>query len=805
MTIFDCLEEEYVKSDLFLEVKANEIIRAMLKVYLSANLSDKDDYSVFMNILNLSIGLSHNSKLKILESVGVSKNTKISIKDSLKEYDESCEELHVSTWRKRTSCISHGATTSLKFNKKKIIESVRFIEFKNIFLDFCNFLIKEKITVAEARNKFIQVFSHADKFPNYINVKTICAVLYALRPDAFPLINDYVIEHIEELVGKFDLTPEGYIATAAKLDEIIDEVSPIGHHFAVIDRCIALFDHEEECEEEEEDRSKVEDLLAPENTNSLNSIHYGPPGTGKTFLTTAMAVRAADPETYYSIWHETNDFPNFFGACQERYNQLVENGQIVFTTFHQSFSYEDFVEGIRANTSDEKTISYDVESGVFKALCEKAKDYTVTSSKHLEGGVGKRKIWKLSLGNTQLSQEDSIYDYCVSNDEILLGWGDDIDFSSCLKKDEVHKKLIESDIAGRTYAIQAINTFKNIISEGDLIIISQGNHKFRAVAEVTGDYQFNKQGVSGFHQSRPVRWLLQYDEARPKEDIFKKDLSQMSLYQLHNRTIDREKLDALLRDDAPKEQDKEYVLIIDEINRGNISKIFGELITLIEPSKRKGSPEALSVTLPYSKDSFSVPSNIHIIGTMNTADRSLALLDTALRRRFDFIEMMPDYDVLIEKDVEGISLARMLEVMNDRIEYLYDREHTLGHAFFMPAVDLIEEDEEEAFEELKRIFKNKIIPLLEEYFYEDWSKIALVLGDNQKVGTALAEQSFVQEKPEISVSSLFGSNHGIEEHELEHKSYKLNEYILDMDASAFIAIYDLKEALKILASDDDED
>ena len=171
-------------------------------------------------------------------------------------------------------------------------------------------------------------------------------------------------------------------------------------------------------------------------------------------------------------------------------------------------------------------------------------------------------------------------------------------------------------------------------------------------------------------------------------------------------------------------------MIIDEINRGNISKIFGELITLIEPSKRAGQPEALSVMLPYSKDSFSVPSNLHIIGTMNTADRSLAMMDTALRRRFDFREMMPDYSLLDSEEVGSINLGYLLRTMNERIEYLYDREHTLGHAFFMPVTEL--ESEDERFQMLSSVFANKVLPLLEEYFFEDWEKIRLVLGDNQK-------------------------------------------------------------------------
>lgn len=235
-----------------------------------------------------------------------------------------------------------------------------------------------------------------------------------------------------------------------------------------------------------------------------------------------------------------------------------------------------------------------------------------------------------------------------------------------------------------------------------------------------------------------------------------------------------------------------FAMVIDEINRGNISKIFGELITLIEPDKREGEYNAISITLPYSGEAFSVPPNIDIIGTMNTADRSLALLDTALRRRFDFVPLLPDardedsaplFGLRVNKVGQEINIPRMLSAINQRIEALYDRDHGIGHAYFTPLALI--PDGDERFDALSKIFRNRIVPLLEEYFFEDWQKIRLVLADNQKAET----DCFVAENTDhdADLARLFGSDHGLDTYATK-PSYEVQDASFTNPA-AYIGIY----------------
>ena len=288
------------------------------------------------------------------------------------------------------------------------------------------------------------------------------------------------------------------------------------------------------------------------------------------------------------------------------------------------------------------------------------------------------------------------------------------------------------------------------MQKGDIVLSCFTSTSIDAIGVVTGEYE-HREEYDDCRSLRKVNWLVKGIEENIMGITNGTPMTASSVYRFPNVTLND--VLGIVKKYNPEEPETEtvtpnYVFIIDEINRGNISKIFGELITLIEPSKRIGEKEEMTAILPYSAKPFGVPNNIYIIGTMNTADRSIATIDTALRRRFRFKEMLPDSTVLKEiPEINGISVSSLLETINKRITALYDREHTIGHSYFMPLKD------SPTMDTLAMIFKNDIIPLLQEYFYEDYEKIRLVLGDSKKSD---AEPQFIK-ATKTDYNALFGT------------------------------------------------
>lgn len=451
-----------------------------------------------------------------------------------------------------------------------------------------------------------------------------------------------------------------------------------------------------------------------------NLILYGPPGTGKTYNSATYAVAICDGKKV----EELTDYD----AVMARYKELQVEGRIAFTTFHQSYGYEEFIEGIKPVLGEEKgDLGYKVESGVFKKFCKDNYKANVEDDNNVGFAKENPRIWGMLLGGTG---ETQVKKECFSNNVIRLGFN------------EVDDKDIQgeygTDEKSSNSAKRMVDDFINAVEIGDIVVVEKTNKSIDAIGVVTGDYYYDD-SLDHYKRTRAVKWLTTSLDQDMTEflPIGRKQMARNSIF-----NFDYIGIDSIFKILAMNEIEDAFslsyentpcVFIIDEINRGNISKIFGELITLIEDTKRKGQPEAASAILPYSGEEFSVPSNVYILGTMNTADRSIQLMDTALRRRFRFIEKMPDADVLRKLGINEVNfggttldIPKMLEVINDRIAYLFDREHTIGHAFFTGLKD------DPTIEKLASIFERSVIPLLQEYFYEDYQKIQMVLGDNAK-------------------------------------------------------------------------
>ena len=487
-----------------------------------------------------------------------------------------------------------------------------------------------------------------------------------------------------------------------------------------------------------------------------NLILFGPPGTGKTYHSVIYAVAICEGRELDEVKKEP------YSEVMSRYRELKEDGRIAFTTFHQSYGYEEFIEGIKPKlNSDDDSLGYIIEDGVFKDFCKRARSVKVQRAGNLTMKAQPR-IWGMLLGGTGMTE---LKTRCFANNEIRIGFT------------EVNDNEVEADIIGDSAASwqakHMVYDFKYTVEIGDIVVIEKDNRSIDAIGVVTGEYRFDPADEK-YPRSRAVKWLAKGID----QDVIqflpngRKQLSRFSLFAFDYLGMDA--ITQILNENTivpvmeVDQETKPYVFVIDEINRGNISKIFGELITLIEDSKRAGTAEAMEATLPYSGESFSVPNNVYILGTMNTADRSIALMDTALRRRFEFVEMMPNSEVLeslgvgtIVVDGEELNVARMLDVINERIEFLFDREHTIGHAFFTKLAN------DPSIDTLASVFEKNVIPLLQEYFYEDYEKIQMVLGDNDDQKED--EFKFILDK-KVELKQIFKGNPDID---LPSKRYSI--------------------------------
>ena len=439
----------------------------------------------------------------------------------------------------------------------------------------------------------------------------------------------------------------------------------------------------------------------------LNQILYGPPGTGKTYNTVIKAIEIIKPEL---IQRDENGNVKNYDELKIEFDKLRHQGQIEFVTFHQSYSYEEFVEGIKPDLENEHNLKYKLGNGIFKKICTNANELLENKVEHnfKKDNISVYKI---------LIPDELLFEYCVENNCVAINWGNDIDISDCNNLEEITAKIPEN-VESRKQCISQLNLFKlwidNDLKSGkDVIVVVPGSmNTIKGIAKITGDYFFNPDIENG-HQQRKVEWIRKNINIS-SDSIYNSKFVSPTVTGMYSDKISWEAFLNLINNKNISKSSK-AVLIIDEINRGNISKIFGELITLIEKDKR-GS---LSVKLPYSQDDFTVPQNLYIIGTMNTSDRSIASIDIALRRRFKFVEMMPKPEIVADF---GCNFKTIFEKLNTKIKVLLDRDHQIGHSYFINTKYANAD-----INTLKEIWFSEIIPLLNEYFYCDWEKLKLVI------------------------------------------------------------------------------
>lgn len=436
-----------------------------------------------------------------------------------------------------------------------------------------------------------------------------------------------------------------------------------------------------------------------------NIVLHGAPGTGKTYDIPELAVRLCDP-SFMSNGRSREEIV-------KRYNQLKDDERLTFTTFHQSLDYEDWIEGLRPVVNETSQVTYEIEDGVFKRLCEAAERSKLEGNQY--GISSKSDVWKVSLKRTG---DNDVRKDCMEKGYIRIGWdeyGDDVSDETDGSSRNDKGKLI-------------LDAYINKMKVGDIVMSCYSSKEIDAIGVITDDYRYDE-SLPAYKRIRPVHWLIKGKRENIVEINGGKEMVESTVY--HLNSISLEDVKAILEKYGvfieQKEDDKPYVMVIDELNRGNVSKVFGELITLLEADKRKGSKNEESVKLPYSKKSFHVPDNVYLIATMNTADRSLGSLDYAIRRRFAFIserpigladdrfnaELFEKVSRLFVKNFDEYKAsgwdATMRLLPADTLSDEYKPEDVwIGHSYFLMR-------DEEGVDNTRERILYELIPLLEEY------------------------------------------------------------------------------------------
>lgn len=543
--------------------------------------------------------------------------------------------------------------------------------------------------------------------------------LFLLNPTAFLPLNKAVTTYLETQ----GVSGAGKVKNVAELEEVLREARALAPDFVSLLHAAWLAKNASEETRMLEARGHREDILAEVVTAArvpLNQILYGPPGTGKTFQVVERALAVLDP-AFLAEYLQNR------AALKARYDEFVTAGAVSFVTFHQSFGYEDFIEGIKPVMQGGQ-LKYRIEDGIFLEAVRAAGGQLAPAEPDEErqsavqapqGQPAAAQVWRIYIdGSVPVSQ---LREQCLVRGEVRIGsWNKPPQDLTLISSEELNPSQV---------------LFRDGMRAGDLILLATTSDQIGAVGIVNGEYRFDPGGdpifALNYAHARSVNWLATGLKVGA-QTITGRRFAPPTLQRVAGATAAEiiQRLGLSQPDPADKtEQDagmRPHVLIIDEINRGNVAKIFGELITLLETEKRAGGPEALTVKLPLSRRALSVPDSLYVIGTMNTADRSLTQLDTALRRRFVFHPVWPEPSLLQVLQIDGqtLDLRKFLYAINDRIERLLSREQVIGHAYLLglPAT----------LAGVASALRERILPQLEEHFFDDWSKIREVLADAGK-------------------------------------------------------------------------